>query len=49
MPRHTLQSAAFLNSTRPVIWLDVEKRKADPEPALTSVHWAESRTATSKV
>ena len=41
MPRHTLQSAAFLNSTRPVIWLDVEKRKADPEPALTSVHWAD--------
>ena len=41
MPRHTLQSAAFLKNTRPVIWLDVEKRKADPEPALTSVQWAD--------
>jgi hypothetical protein len=41
MPRYTLQSAAFLNNTRPVIWLDVEKRKADPEPALTTVVWAE--------
>jgi hypothetical protein len=41
MPRYTLQSSAFHKNTRPVIWLDVEKRKADPEPALTSVHWAE--------
>lgn len=41
MPRHTLQSAAFLKNIRPVIWLDVEKRKADPEPALTTVVWAE--------
>lgn len=41
MPRHTLQSAAFLNNALPVIWLDVEKRKADAEPALTSVHWAD--------
>ena len=41
MPRHTLQSSAFLNNTRPVIWLDVEKRKSDLEPALTSVHWAD--------
>lgn len=41
MPRHTLQSAAFLNNAFPVIWLDVEKRKADAEPALTSVHWAD--------
>ena len=42
MPRYTLQSTPFLNNTRPVIWLDVEKRKADLEPALTSVHWADS-------
>ncbi|MFM2211709.1 MAG: hypothetical protein RL639_903 [Verrucomicrobiota bacterium] len=41
MPRHTLQSDAFLKNTRPVIWLDVEKRKADPVPALTTVVWAE--------
>ncbi len=41
MSRHTLQTAAFLKNVRPVIWLDVEKRKADPEPALTSVHWAD--------
>ena len=41
MPRTTLQSSAFLNNTRPVIWLDVEKRKNDLEPALTSVHWAD--------
>ena len=41
MPRTTLQSSAFHKNTRPVIWLDVERRKADPEPALTSVHWAE--------
>lgn len=41
MPRHTLQSSAFRKNTRPVIWLDVEKRKADPVPALTSVYWAE--------
>ena len=41
MPRHTLQSAAFRKNHRPIIWLDVEKRKADPEPALTSVHWAD--------
>jgi hypothetical protein len=27
MPRYTLQSTPFLNNTRPVIWLDVEKRK----------------------
>ena len=41
MPRHTLQSAVFLKNRRPIIWLDVERRKADPEPALTSVLWAE--------
>jgi len=41
MPRYTLQSSAFHKNTRPVIWLDVERRKADPEPALTSVHWAD--------
>ena len=41
MSRHTLQTAAFLKNVRPVIWLDVEKRTADPEPALTSVLWAE--------
>lgn len=41
MPRHTLQSAAFLKNLRPVIWLDVEKRKADTEPAMTTVGWAE--------
>ena len=41
MPRYTLQAACFLKNVRPVIWLDVEKRKADPEPALTSVLWAE--------
>ena len=31
----------FRNTDRPVIWLDVEMRKADCEPALTSVHWAD--------
>jgi hypothetical protein len=41
MPRYTLQSTAFHKNTRPVIWLDVERRKADPEPALASVHWAD--------
>ena len=41
MPRYTLQSSAFHNNTRPIIWLDVEKRKNDLEPALTSVHWAD--------
>ena len=41
MSRHTLQAAAFLKNVRPIIWLDVEKRTADPEPALTSVLWAE--------
>jgi hypothetical protein len=41
MSRHTLQTAAFLKNVRPVIWLDVEKRTADPEPALTSVLWAD--------
>ena len=41
MSRYTLQTAAFLKNIRPVIWLDVEKRTADPEPALTSVLWAE--------
>jgi hypothetical protein len=41
MPRHTLQSSTFHKNTRPVIWLDVEKRKADAEPALTTVFWAE--------
>ena len=41
MPRYTLQSTPFLNNTWPIIWLDVEKRKADPEPALTTVVWAE--------
>lgn len=41
MPRYTLQAEAFRKNTRPVIWLDVEKRKADPEPALTTVVWPE--------
>ena len=41
MPHYTLQSSAFHNNTRPIIWLDVEKRKNDLEPALTSVHWAD--------
>ena len=41
MPRTTLQSNAFHKNIRPVIWLDVDRRKADPEPALTSVHWAD--------
>lgn len=41
MPRYTLQSDVFRKNLRPVIWLDVEKRKADPVPALTSVLWAE--------
>jgi hypothetical protein len=41
MPRHTLQAEAFRKHNRPVIWLDVEKRKADPEPALTTVVWAD--------
>jgi len=42
MARHTLQSSAFRSSTRPIIWLDVEMRKADIEPALTSVHCADT-------
>ncbi len=41
MPRFTLQSRAFKQNTRPVIWLDVERRKADITPALTSVAGAE--------
>ena len=41
MSRYTLQSSPFRQNVRPVIWLDVEKRTADPEPALTSVLWAE--------
>lgn len=41
MPRHTLQSAAIQQNTRSIIWLDVEMRKADVLPALTSVLWAE--------
>ena len=41
MPRYTLQSSAFHNNTRPIIWLDVEKRINDLEPALTSVYWAD--------
>ena len=40
MARYTMQSSAFRTNTRPIIWLDVEKRKADTEPALTSVHCA---------
>ena len=39
MSRYTLQSSPFRQNVRPVIWLDVEKRTADPEPALTSVLW----------
>lgn len=41
MPRYTLQAEAFRKNTRPVLWLDVEKRKADAEPALTTVVWAD--------
>ena len=44
MPCLTLQTARFRNNTRPIIWLDVEKRKADTEPALTSVHWGDALT-----
>ena len=40
----TLQSARFRNQLGPVIWLDVEKRTADTEPALTSVHWSDGLT-----
>jgi hypothetical protein len=40
----TLQSARFRNHPGPVIWLDVERRKADTEPALTSVHWPDGLT-----
>jgi len=40
----TLQSTRFRNQSGPVIWLDVERRKADTEPALTSVHWSDSLT-----
>ena len=38
MARYTMLSSAFLTNTRPIIWLDVEMRTADTEPALTSVH-----------
>jgi hypothetical protein len=41
MPRYTLQTEAFRKNTRPILWLDVEKRKADAEPALTTVVWAD--------
>ena len=41
MARYTLQSSPFRATTRPVIWLDVEMRKADTKPALTSVHWSD--------
>ena len=44
MPGLTLQTARFRNNTRPIIWLDVEKRKADTKPALTSVHWGDALT-----
>ena len=44
MARYTMLSSAFLTNTRPIIWLDVEKRKADTEPALTSVHCAGNLT-----
>ena len=44
MPGLTLQTARFRNNTRPIIWLDVERRKADIEPALTSVHWGDALT-----
>jgi hypothetical protein len=40
----TLQSTRFRNQPGPVIWLDVERRKADTEPALTSVHWTDGLT-----
>ncbi|MEI6666486.1 MAG: hypothetical protein WCL53_10100 [Chloroflexota bacterium] len=40
----TLQSTRFRNQPGPVIWLDVERRKADTEPALTSVHWSDELT-----
>ena len=41
MPRLTLQSRAFKQNARSIIWLDVEMRKADVLPALTSVLWPE--------
>ena len=44
MARYTLQSSAFRTNTRPVIWLDVEKRTADTEPALTSVQFSDGLT-----
>ena len=44
MPGLTLQTARFRNNTRPIIWLDVERRKADIEPALTSVQWGDALT-----
>ncbi|CAN1556847.1 hypothetical protein MCEMAEM6B_02473 [Mycobacteriaceae bacterium] len=44
MPGLTLQTARFRNNTRLIIWLDVEKRKADTKPALTSVQWGDALT-----
>ena len=41
MARYTLQSNTFRVTTRPVIWLDVEMRKADTKPALSSVQWSD--------
>ncbi len=41
MPCNTLQTEAFRKKTRPIRWLDVVKRKADPDPALTTDVWAE--------
>ena len=42
MPGLTLQTARFRNNTRRIIWLDVERRIADIEPALTSVQWGDA-------
>jgi hypothetical protein len=39
MPPRSQRTNLFRNIDRPVIWLDVEMRKADHEPALTSVQW----------
>jgi len=44
MPGVTLQSTRFRNQPGLVIRLDVDKRKADTEPALTSVHWSDRLT-----
>jgi hypothetical protein len=39
MSRRNQRNILLRDIERPVIWLDVEMRKYDSEPALTSVHW----------